>query len=185
MTEDDIYDASTDEDSSDTEKLDSAEEDTDDEIRRFKKRKVEKKETPHVGNNKTPIAIADKNGLESSSADVQHQSAHSPSKKSTADSAEGVPNLPNFFAGKHFYLYGTFSEAERKRLNKYITAFDGTTEPYICDTVTHVITRNKWEQSFGDALAENPNLNFVRPEWILDCGKNNSLTDESSYRFGK
>ena len=37
----------------------------------------------------------------------------------------GLPELPNFFSNKHFFLYGTLKPLERRSLVRFITAFNG------------------------------------------------------------
>lgn len=36
-----------------------------------------------------------------------------------------LPELPDFLAGKHFFLYGELSEKERHNLTRYIVAYNG------------------------------------------------------------
>lgn len=36
------------------------------------------------------------------------------------------PHLPDFFQGKHFFLYGEFPGDERRKLSRYVTAFNGS-----------------------------------------------------------
>ena len=36
-----------------------------------------------------------------------------------------LPELPEFFEGAHFLLYGEFEHTERRFLNRYITAYNG------------------------------------------------------------
>ena len=37
----------------------------------------------------------------------------------------GFPDLPDFFAEKHFFFFGDFVAAERRLLTRYIAAYDG------------------------------------------------------------
>ena len=37
----------------------------------------------------------------------------------------GLPDLPDYFTDKHFYLYGDFASTERRLLTRYITAYNG------------------------------------------------------------
>ncbi|KAB1273605.1 DNA repair protein XRCC1 [Camelus dromedarius] len=37
-----------------------------------------------------------------------------------------IPELPDFFQGKHFFLYGEFPGDERRTLSRYVTAFNGS-----------------------------------------------------------
>ncbi|ESO82175.1 hypothetical protein LOTGIDRAFT_176980, partial [Lottia gigantea] len=40
-------------------------------------------------------------------------------------SDSGLPELPDFFTDKVFFLYGDFSETERRLMTRYITAYNG------------------------------------------------------------
>lgn len=50
------------------------------------------------------------------------------------DNDSGLPELPDFFTDKNFFLYGDFSVSERRLLTRYITAYDGwvTRLPVVC-----------------------------------------------------
>ena len=41
------------------------------------------------------------------------------------DEANSLPELPSFFKGKTFFLYGTFQPSERRTMFRFITAYDG------------------------------------------------------------
>ncbi|XP_056652962.1 DNA repair protein XRCC1 isoform X2 [Monodelphis domestica] len=82
-----------------------------------------------------------------------------------------IPELPDFFQGKHFFLYGEFPGEERRQLVRYVTAFDGEIEDYMNERVQFVITAQDWDPSFEEALLENPSLAFVRPRWIYSCNE--------------
>ncbi|XP_066534227.1 DNA repair protein XRCC1 isoform X2 [Hoplias malabaricus] len=78
-----------------------------------------------------------------------------------------IPELPDFLTGKRFYLYGKFAEDQRRLLQRYIVAFNGTVEDYMSEKVQFVITSQGWDDTFEDALMENGNLSFVKPTWIF------------------
>ncbi|XP_013394562.1 DNA repair protein XRCC1 [Lingula anatina] len=103
-------------------------------------------------------------------------------KSSSKDGGSGdLPDLPDFFSGKHFFLYGDFSATERRTIFRYITAFDGELEDYMDDKVTFVITNSDWDDKFDQALSENTNLIFVRPKWIFACHDKNKLLPYQPY----
>ncbi|KAK3084243.1 hypothetical protein FSP39_010617 [Pinctada imbricata] len=81
----------------------------------------------------------------------------------------GLPELPDYFSDKHFFLYGDFPSAERRLLTRYITAYDGEIEEYMNGKVDFVVTNSDWDDNFEDALSDHPKLVFVRPKWIHDC----------------
>ncbi|XP_029431955.1 DNA repair protein XRCC1 isoform X2 [Rhinatrema bivittatum] len=86
-----------------------------------------------------------------------------------------IPELPDFFLGKHFLLYGDFPPPERRMLSRYITAFNGELEEYMNEKVNYVITMQEWDDTFEEALIENANLSFVKPRWIYTCNERQKL----------
>uniref|UniRef100_A0A8C5RAL0 DNA repair protein XRCC1 n=1 Tax=Leptobrachium leishanense TaxID=445787 RepID=A0A8C5RAL0_9ANUR len=92
-----------------------------------------------------------------------------------------IPELPDLFTGRHFFLYGEFPPIERRTLQRYITAFNGELEEYMCDKVQFVITSQEWDDSFEDALNDNANLSFVRPRWIYNCNERQKYIPHQPY----
>ncbi|KAM4801908.1 DNA repair protein XRCC1 isoform X2 [Urocitellus parryii] len=92
-----------------------------------------------------------------------------------------IPQLPDFFQGKHFFLYGEFPGDERRKLIRYVTAFNGELEDYMSDRVQFVITAQEWDPSFEEALMDNPSLAFVRPRWIYSCNEKQKLLPHQLY----
>ncbi|XP_040832115.1 DNA repair protein XRCC1 isoform X2 [Ochotona curzoniae] len=87
----------------------------------------------------------------------------------------------DFFQGKHFFLYGEFPGDERRKLIRYVTAFNGELEDYMSDRVQFVITAQEWDPSFEEALMDNPSLAFVRPRWIYSCNEKQRLLPHQLY----
>ncbi|KAB0349913.1 hypothetical protein FD754_014770 [Muntiacus muntjak] len=92
-----------------------------------------------------------------------------------------IPELPDFFQGKRFFLYGEFPGDERRRLSRYVTAFNGELEDYMSERVQFVITAQEWDPSFEEALTDNPSLVFVRPRWIYSCSEKQKLLPHQLY----
>ncbi|XP_063291770.1 DNA repair protein XRCC1 [Pelobates fuscus] len=92
-----------------------------------------------------------------------------------------IPELPDLFSGKRFFLYGEFPATERKTLQRYITAFNGELEEYMSEKVQFVITSQDWDDSFEEALNENGNLSFVRPRWIYNCNERQKCIPHQPY----
>uniref|UniRef100_A0A8D0DLM7 DNA repair protein XRCC1 n=1 Tax=Salvator merianae TaxID=96440 RepID=A0A8D0DLM7_SALMN len=92
-----------------------------------------------------------------------------------------IPELPDIFKGKHFFLYGEFPFKERRLLNRYIIAFNGEVEEYMNEKVNFVITAQEWDDTFEEALNENTNLSFVRPRWIYNCNERQKLIPHQPY----
>ncbi|XP_076135800.1 DNA repair protein XRCC1 [Alosa pseudoharengus] len=92
-----------------------------------------------------------------------------------------IPHLPDYLKGRHLYLYGQFPQNERRLLQRYIIAFNGTLEDYMSDKVQFVITSEGWHDSFEDALMENGNLSFVKPKWIFAINERQKLLPHQPY----
>ncbi|KAM9299637.1 DNA repair protein XRCC1 [Gastrophryne carolinensis] len=92
-----------------------------------------------------------------------------------------IPELPDLFAGKRFFLYGEFPPAERRILHRYIVAFRGELEEYMNEKVQYVITAQEWDDSFEEALNDNGNLSFVRPRWIYTCNERQKCIPHQPY----
>ncbi|XP_054444544.1 DNA repair protein XRCC1 isoform X2 [Pteronotus mesoamericanus] len=141
--------------------------DTEDELRRVAEQK-EQKQPPHQGENgEDPYA---------GSTDENTDNEGPPESPNLP-----VPELPDFFQGKHFFLYGEFPGDERRTLCRYVTAFNGELEDYMSDRVQFVITAQEWDPSFEEALMDNPSLVFVRPRWIYSCNEKQKLLPHQLY----
>jgi len=92
-----------------------------------------------------------------------------------------LPVLPDFFGGKRFLLFGQFDPASRKLMNRYIIAYGGCISEYMSSSVDFVITSATWDSNFDDAIAENPDLHFVRPKWIKACHQRLKLVPYQAY----
>ncbi|XP_014671099.1 PREDICTED: DNA repair protein XRCC1-like isoform X2 [Priapulus caudatus] len=93
-----------------------------------------------------------------------------------------LPELPSFFSGKRFFLYGDLGGYEEKRqIVRHITAYNGTIEDYMCDGISYVITSSAWDDNFYEALADNPSLQFVQPQWIYVCSEEKNLAPHQPY----
>ncbi|XP_055002332.1 DNA repair protein XRCC1 isoform X1 [Sorex araneus] len=142
-------------------------EDTEDELRRVAEQR-EQRQLPDQGENgEDPYA---------GSTDENTDSEAPPESPSLP-----VPELPNFFQGKYFFLYGEFPGNERRMLRRYVTAFNGELEDYMSERVQFVITAQEWDPSFEEALMDNPSLVFVRPRWIYSCNEKQKLLPHQLY----
>ncbi|XP_061197907.1 DNA repair protein XRCC1-like isoform X2 [Saccostrea echinata] len=110
---------------------------------------------------------------------TSHQSETSKAADDSDDS--GLPDLPDYFTDKHFFLYGDFPSGERRLLTRYITAYNGEIEEYMNDKVHYVITNSDWDKNFDDALSDNPKLVFVKPKWIHMCHEKEKLVPYQHY----
>ncbi|XP_020043240.1 DNA repair protein XRCC1 isoform X1 [Castor canadensis] len=141
--------------------------DTEDELRRVAERR-EQRQPPGTGENgEDPYA---------GSTDENTDNEDHPESPDLP-----IPELPDFFQGKHFFLYGEFPGDERRKLIRYVTAFNGELEDYMSDRVQFVITAQEWDPSFEEALVDNPSLAFVRPRWIYSCNEKQRLLPHQLY----
>lgn len=101
--------------------------------------------------------------------------------EASTDADLPIPELPDFFQGKHFFLYGEFPGDERRKLIRYVTAFNGELEDYMSERVQFVITAQEWDPMFEEALMDNPSLAFVRPRWIYSCNEKQKLLPHQLY----
>ncbi|XP_037676558.1 DNA repair protein XRCC1 isoform X3 [Choloepus didactylus] len=110
--------------------------DTEDELRRVAEQKEQRQPAGQGENGEDPYA---------GSTDENTDSEDGPESPSLP-----VPELPDFFQGKHFFLYGEFPGDERRQLIRYVTAFNGELEDYMSDRVQFVITAQEWDPSFEE-----------------------------------
>lgn len=176
ITEGTIVADSEDEDyQADTEPDSSSGGDTEDEIRKVEEQQVKRAKLleNQSKESKTPArSEARRNYFDGSTSDeteTGNDKCDSSIKMDTKDMP--LPDLPEFFKGKHFFLYGNFSSEETHKLHRFIIAFDGSIEDYMGEKVKFVITNSRWDKNFDEALCENDNLIFVRPQWIFKCGQ--------------
>ncbi|XP_004644396.1 DNA repair protein XRCC1 isoform X4 [Octodon degus] len=141
--------------------------DTEDELRRVAEQREHRPPPDQEENGEDPYA---------GSTDENTDSEDRPE---TPD--QPIPELPDFFQGKHFFLYGEFPGDERRKLIRYVTAFNGELEDYMSDRVQFVITAQEWDPSFEEALMDNPSLAFVRPRWIYSCNEKQKLLPHQLY----
>ncbi|CAH1263828.1 XRCC1 [Branchiostoma lanceolatum] len=185
--EDDDYGDSTDVDSdagpSPTKKRkvqDTSGDDTEDEIRRIQEQnKKIKEEDQYAGSTdeESEHATPKKTTPKKSPAKTPQKQTHG---NGDADDMP-LPDLPDFFTGKNFFLYGDFPASERRLVLRYITAFNGSMEDYMCDKVTHVITNEEWDDNFDEALSDNCDLTFVRPQWVYKCSERGKMVPHQPY----
>lgn len=100
-------------------------------------------------------------------------------------SNDSYPMLPDFFAGKGFFFYGSISPEEKKLLNRKIVAAGGTAHTYMGSQVNFVITKSKWNADFSDSLRDNLDLKFVSPAFVHDCWATKSLINPDEFAVQK
>ncbi|XP_035211970.1 DNA repair protein XRCC1-like isoform X1 [Stegodyphus dumicola] len=139
--------------------------DTEDEIRKVEAKAVKKDKLSHIK--------VDSNETDDVDSSILY------SKPDTKDLP--LPELPNLFKSRHFYLFGDFKFQMEHDLKRYITAYNGVIEDYMSDTIKYVITESKWDKNFEEALNENEDLIFVKPQWIFKCHEQGKLVPYQPY----
>jgi len=91
--------------------------------------------------------------------------------------------LPSFLEGVVVYLYGTFSEAPRKKLTRSITAYKGEVADYWTDDVTHVVVspQQDWDDECEKVVRNSPTLKIVKPSWVFDCCKQQQIASAKEH----
>ncbi|XP_076066618.1 DNA repair protein XRCC1-like [Oratosquilla oratoria] len=92
-----------------------------------------------------------------------------------------LPELGDYLKNKHFFFYGEMAKEKRNLLQRYIIAFDGILEDYMNEAVQFVITECEWDDSFDEALSDNPSLQFVKPQWIWKCSDKKKLVPHQPF----
>eukprot|EP00112_Aurelia_sp_Birch-Aquarium-sp1_P026789 Seg973.2 transcript_id=Seg973.2/GoldUCD/mRNA.D3Y31 product="DNA repair protein XRCC1" protein_id=Seg973.2/GoldUCD/D3Y31 len=152
---------------------DSDEYDTEDELRKARDA-MEKEGTNDDGDDDDEYG----GSTEDETDDGNGKATKSKAQEESARPKEvsGLPTLPSFFDDQHFLLYGEFDQIERRQLNRYITAYDGVVDDYMNENIRYVISNKDWDETFSEALDNNPSLEFARPAWIFDCHEQGKLT---------
>ena len=69
---------------------------------------------------------------------------------------------------------------DKRSLVRFLVADGGAVEDYMGSGTTHVVSTADWDSTFDDAVEDMPALLFVRPEWIVQCHKQQSAYDSHS-----
>lgn len=79
--------------------------------------------------------------------------SNSSSKTEVNSDLEGASwELPDFFEGKNFYIYGDYEKKTKNLIGRYIIGFGGHIEEYMGDKVDFVITDKGWNDEFKKVL---------------------------------
>ncbi|ESN98732.1 hypothetical protein HELRODRAFT_188891 [Helobdella robusta] len=154
--------------------------DTDEEVRRFDEYQRKKKDVAK----KSCCGVDTQEPSTSTSTAEHHRRSHY-SSKHMQEIISSLPDLPSFFRGLNFFLYGDFSSVDRKCINRYIQAYDGIVSEYMTDGVTNVVTYEKWDNNFDEAKKDNEKLVFVHPDWLVECIELQKLVSNESYLIKK
>lgn len=120
----------------------------------------------HLGNNKDSSTT---NGVNDSTDEEIYDDDTDIDEELPDTSSLPLPTLGDYFKGKCFFFYGDMVEDTRKLLTRFITAYAGEIEDYMTEKVNFVLSEDKWDKNFEEALNDNPVLQFVKPQWIWQC----------------
>ncbi|CAG7831823.1 unnamed protein product [Allacma fusca] len=108
--------------------------------------------------------------------DVDDEGASGGGSPSMLANYEGTND---FFDGLVFFFHELNEGSnihQRKDVERIIRLHSGIIESSHTDKVEYILTDGKeWMEDFAEALSENPNLTFVRWEWIVECEKKNEM----------
>lgn len=96
------------------------------------------------------------------------------------------PDLPECFTGKVVFIYGDFSIQDRRHLVRLITAGGGQCSQYMSKQVNMIVTNAGWDADFDEALAMNPKMAFVHPDYVqAQFDQPHLVVSVSPYRIRK
>jgi len=88
--------------------------------------------------------------------------------------------LPSVFRGKVIYVHP--STEDQRQMERYVIAYDGTTESSLGDDVTHIVVPPDTSDSeVQEFVSEHPAVHVVNPQWAWDCINTVKLQDEAAY----
>ena len=99
-----------------------------------------------------------------------------------------LPSASNHFSGKHFILYGFFTDSESKGLKKSILSSGGAMKKLMDSQVDFMVCGDgcqEWDRNFDIALNDNRKIKFVKSKFILECCKENKLLEPSANHIVK
>lgn len=103
--------------------------------------------------------------------DVNNEAAKPDEQQSDSKPNGELPPLPDFFKRRKFFLFGEFSEDQRRHLKRLIIAYNGVLCPYMDENINYIVTNNSWSSDFDDVLEENSSVQFIKPSWLFACDK--------------
>lgn len=90
---------------------------------RLKQKQASSEGSPKAANQMSTDPYGD--STDEDDPDLSSKNGSKPPTTQGEDSDSGLPELPDFFTDKKFFLYGDFVPSERRLLVRYITAFNG------------------------------------------------------------
>ncbi|XP_033105288.1 chromodomain-helicase-DNA-binding protein 1-like [Anneissia japonica] len=107
-----------------------------------------------------------------SKVDVQKPSTSGHVVRPKCPEKSSLPNLPSFLHGVCIYFDGVESD-QRKKLSRYIIAYDGDVAKNVNQSVTHIIQVNNEKSGHHDSQAK-----VVDEKWMWKCIRKQKLLKE-------
>ncbi|XP_050968849.1 chromodomain-helicase-DNA-binding protein 1-like [Labeo rohita] len=101
----------------------------------------------------------------------------------TSHEGQGAPGLADFMRGVHVYFYN-MAATEKKKLGRYLIAYDGDEEDLMSSHVTHIVGEVEspiHKQELQDLLYRYPQALLVKKKWLESCFASQRKVSVSKY----
>lgn len=103
-------------------------------------------------------------------------------RKAPVELGKGAPasRLGDFLQGVNVLLFEV-PDDQKRVLGRYVMAYGGKLEDAVAEETTHVVTAKDWETAFQDAVETHAGLSIVRPQWLIECHKQQKLVETTAF----
>ncbi|KAK2889292.1 hypothetical protein Q8A67_014667 [Cirrhinus molitorella] len=141
--------------------------------------------TPSTSHSASNPAASSPSGSPHSSSPLGNTEdlSKSPNLCSTSHEGQGAPGLADFMRGVHVYFYN-MAATEKKKLGRYLIAYDGDEEDLMSPHVTHIVGEVEspvHAQELRDLLHQYPQTLLVKKKWLESCFANQRKVSVSKY----
>ncbi|XP_073707948.1 chromodomain-helicase-DNA-binding protein 1-like [Garra rufa] len=141
--------------------------------------------TPSTSHSASNPAASSPSGSPHSSSPLGNTKdlSKSPKLSSTSHEGQGAPGLADFMRGVHVYFYN-MAATEKKKLGRYLIAYDGDEEDLMSPHVTHIVGEVEspvHAQELRDLLHQYPQTLLVKKKWLESCFANQRKVSVSKY----
>ncbi|CAH3149874.1 unnamed protein product [Porites lobata] len=137
-----------------------------------------------------PSPAPSSNNGETKSASVKSGKSSEKNKKPNEDNRSGDdltstrPTLPDFMFGVNA-LFHEVEEDQRKKLTRYLIAYNGDVSQFANDDVTHVVCTEYEEDNFPSQSELNTGVKIVSVKWLESCFRKGRIVDTRPYKIVK
>lgn len=89
--------------------------------------------------------------------------------------------MEDWLTGVRVHLDGDIDKVERKKLRRYIVAYNGEIESQLSDRTTHLVSKDGVSSNDDSKLSDHPDIKVVKPQWIWDSISQKEILPEESY----